>query len=110
METRLTKDQEKLLCLLYKDYLEKRKSGKPIRESNYFGDSNDIRNKHLPDWTDDDASDICWDLCRADILYCAPGDNLANEVSLTSNAISMMENRFKDGLMEVIDVISKLVP
>ena len=35
----LTKDSEKLICTMYKRYLEKRSSGLSKSESNYFGDS-----------------------------------------------------------------------
>lgn len=110
MESRLTKDAEKLLCVLYKDYLEKRKSGVPRGEANYFSDSDYIQDKFLPNWTSDDVSDLCWEMHRAGVLRCTPGDNLANNVTLTPDAIARMENRFKDNVKEIAEFIGNFIP
>lgn len=53
----LTKDADKLICCIYKEYLEKRKSGIPKSQAKEF-DGNFYRNvKALSKWIDADVSD-----------------------------------------------------
>lgn len=105
----LTKDSEKLLCLLYKDYLEKRKSGLSKSNSNSFGSSRDIHVRLCPDWIFKDVDDTCRELSRAGLLHCAWADNIAYHVILSDSAIIYMENRFKNGLLSVIDFLSSFI-
>lgn len=110
MTAAITKDAEKLLCTLYKEYLERRKNGLSKSEANYFDSSDEINQRFFPEWTSDDTSDICWELKRANLIFCFPGDDLANEVSLTSDAIIRMENRFKNGIVDVLKFLSNFIP
>ena len=110
MNTRLTKDADKLLCILYKDYLIKVKNGLSKSKSSYFGDSNEITTKYLPNCHPEDVAKTCWELHSSGYLTCSSGDDLANHVTFTPNGIAYMENRFKNNLKEVIDCISKFIP
>lgn len=106
----LTKDADKLLCILYKDYLSKEKMGLSKSNSSYFGDSDEITAKYLPEWHPEDTAEICWELHKAGYTLCSPGDDIANNVTLTREAIVYMENRFKNGLNEITDFIAKFIP
>ena len=108
MNYELTKDSEKLLCVIYKDYLEKRKTGKTKSEANYYDSSHVIHENLLPQWLFDDVDDTCRELSRAGMIDCIWGDNIAIRIHLSDQGISYMENRFKNGLNEVMDFISNL--
>jgi hypothetical protein len=103
----LTKEQKVLLCSMYKDYLSKQPALTPDK-ANYFGDSNIILKTYLPEYSSDYVSDICWRLKEKGYIMCYPGDNLANDISITDETIIYMENRFKNGIKGVLDFIIKL--
>lgn len=97
----LTKDSEKLLCVLYKNYLEKRKSGAAKSEAKSFGSSHNIHESLCPNWLFEDVDDTCRELSRA--------DSIAYHVNLSDFAISYMDNRFKNGLKDVINFLANLL-
>lgn len=105
----LTKDADELLCLMYKSYLDKRKTNSSKKECNYFGTTYDIHKSLLPDQYFDDADELVWELKRNNLIVGHHGDNILTEISLSSSAIAYMENRFKNGIKELADFISKLI-
>lgn len=106
----LTKDSEKLICVLYKAYLEKRKSGLPKSKAKSFGSSHAIHETFFPDLMFEDVDDTCRELSRAKLLNCFWADNIAFNVSISDQGIIYMENRFKDNILSVADFISKFIP
>ena len=106
----LTKDAEKLICLLYKSYLQKRKSGISKSQAACFGSSHDIHEQLCPDLIFEDVDDTCRELSRADLLNCLWADNIAYHVILSDKTIVYMENRFKNGLSEVLEFVDKIKP
>ena len=106
----LTKDAEKLICLLYKSYLQKRKSGMSKSQATCFGSSHDIHEQLCPELIFEDVDDTCRELSRAYLLNCLWADNIAYHVILSDNAIVYMENRFKNGLSEVLEFVDKIKP
>lgn len=106
----LTKDAEKLICLLYKSYLQKRKSGISKSQATCFGSSHDIHEQLCPELIFEDVDDTCRELSRADLLNCLWADNIAYHVILSDSAIIYMENRFKNGLVEVLEFVDKIKP
>lgn len=105
MEISLTKDSEKLICVIYKDYLEKRKSGVIKSDANYYYNSHVIHENLIPKWSFDDVDDTCRELSRAGLITCKWADNIAYHISTSDSGIIYMENRFKDGLIGVIDFL-----
>lgn len=110
MEVNLTKDAEKLLCAMYKDYLEKRKSGSSKSHANYWGTSHVIHENLLPKWSFEDVDDICRELSRAEMIKCGWGDNIALYISISDLGIIYMENRFKNGLKDVASFLGNFIP
>lgn len=106
----LTKDSEKLICLMYKSYLKKRRSGYSKSDANNFGSSHDIHESLCPNWIFDDVDDTCRELSRAGLLNCCWADNIAYIVQLSDSGIIYMENRFKNGLKDVVDFLSNFIP
>lgn len=110
MSVSLTKDSDKLICLMYKQYLNDRKNGISKSIAKSFGSSHNIHEDLLSDWNFEDVDDTCRELSRAGLIQCIWADNIAYEVFLSDNGIIYMENRFKNGLSEVADFIDKIKP
>lgn len=105
----LPKESQKLFCTLYKHYLECRKNGQSIQESSYIGDSDYIQNNLYSDLPLDDVSAICWNLKSLGFIACYPGDDLANGVTITSEARAFMENKFKNDVKNIAKFIFDLI-
>lgn len=109
-ELQLSKDNDLLICTLYKTYLEKRKSGMSKSAARLFDSSDYIQETLLTKWSKEDVSTACWELNSQGILDCFPGDDLANDVYITDKGIIYMETRFSNKFEKVVDYISKFIP
>ena len=107
-EIKLTKDSDALICVLYKEYLQRRKDGTPKGDAKWLGSSDRIHKTILPKWSYEDVDETCWELSRAGLLVCNSGDNHAVMCVLCDEGIIYMESRFKNGLSEVLDYIEKI--
>jgi hypothetical protein len=110
MDIQLTKNADKLICVIYKIYLERIKNGQSMRNAKYFehlkyGKSDIRENKHLSGWHPDDISDILAELKNLGFIKLFIGGSF----SLESPGIIYMENRFKNGLIEVTDFLAKFL-
>lgn len=107
----LSKDADYLICLIYKYYLELRDNGFSKTDAKSLGDSHDVNEKIIPEWSFDDTDDTCRELIRKDLLdnriYV---DNYCGFMQLSDKGIIYMENRFKNGFKEVTDFIAKFIP
>ncbi len=104
----MTKDAEYLLCILYKEYTERRNEGKSKRESSYFGSSKNVLDTFFGEWELEDLDETLWELGRLKYVSCLNADNTIYSFSITSTGIEYMENRFKNKFDDLIDTISKL--
>lgn len=108
MEYKLTNDADYLLCTLYKHYKEQRKKGINKTDAKYIGDSEFIFQTMLPEWTFEDVDETCCELSRAGLLKCLYSDDTVDLAVLEDTAIIYMENRFKNGMSEILDNIARL--
>ena len=106
----LSKDDDFLICSLYKYYLEKVKNGSSKSDARWLGSSDEIQETLLNSWSKDDVATSYWELHSKGLLECCPGDDIAYSTYLTAEGIIYMENRFKNGLIELTDFISKFIP
>lgn len=106
MNNELTKDADKMLCCLYKEYLERRKLGNPKRSSRRFSDEYPSSDPILSTWHKSDISDTILELGQKGFLKVYIG----GDFDLTDSSIIYMENRFKNNLSEISDFISKFIP
>ena len=106
----LSRDNDLLICTLYKSYLEQVKNGSSKSESRQFGSSDELQESLFSAWSKDDVATACWELHSKGLLQCQSGDDLANDVYITNNGIIYMENRFSNKAEKVIDYISKFIP
>ena len=67
-----------------------------------------IQQNIVPKWSLGDTEETLWELHRAGFLVCKPADNTVHFAILTDDGIVYMENRFKDGLSEVLGYIEKI--
>lgn len=109
MDISLTKDSEKLICVIYKSYLEKRKSGISKPKASHLGSSHEIHSNLLPQWSFEDVDDTCRELSRAGLLNCLFADNIAYHVTISDDGIIYMENRFKNGLKDIAAFLSNFI-
>lgn len=105
----LTNEQKYLLVSMYKEVLS-RQPALSMEESNYFFDSDEVKDMFLPDLSSDYVSTLCWKLKSKGYISCNRGDDLANNIRLEDSTIIYMENRFKNGIKDVLDFIAKIIP
>lgn len=103
----LTNEQKILLSEMYKDYLI-RLDTLPNEKANFFNSSKEITNQYFQNKSVSYVSELCWKLKRKDYINCSPGDNLANNISLTDKTIIYFENRFKNNLSKLGKFINLL--
>ena len=101
----LTNEQKYLLVSMYKEVLS-RQPALSMEESNYFRDSDEVKDLFLPDLSSDYVSALCWKLKSKGYISCNPGDNLANDIQLEDSTIIYMEHRFSNGLKSVLNFLS----
>ena len=102
----ITKDADKLICSLYKAYLSRRRDGLDKTNAKHYSYSEIKSLKPFDTWSDTDVKATIAELSRAGFgkMY-LDGGFMAND-----DFIVYMENRFKNGLKEVSDFISKFIP
>lgn len=102
----LTNDADKMICCLYREYLSRRSNGVAKRDARRFTDEYFSSDVVLSKWLDADISDTKLELGRNKYLQLY----ISDEFELREDAIIYMESRFKNGLSEVLDLISKFIP
>ena len=107
-DIKLSKDNDFLICTLYKTFLEKTKNGSSKSDARWLGSSDEIQEKLVKNWSKEDVATACWELHRKELLKCSPGDDIAYSTYLTDEGIIYMENRFKNGLSDLLDYAQKL--
>lgn len=98
----LTRGAEKFLCEIYAEYLKRIKRGNSIREAKDFMNKSKWPTQK---WDEPDYQELMIELNRAGLIKLY----IRGSFILERNAIYIMENRFKDGLKEVLDWISKFI-
>lgn len=106
----VSKECNAFMIALYHEYLDRRRKGFHDSDSTYFGDDTDIKSNLFPSMPLSDITNYCWILNEAGFLSVYPGDDKANDVSITNKGIAEMESRFPNGISSVIDALSKLAP
>lgn len=108
MDIKLTKDADALICLIYKEYLSRRKTGATRDKAKRTGGSKNIHDLIAPKLSIEDVEDICRELDRAGLLNCFYADNRVYDAYLSDVGIIYMENRFMAGITSVIEYLAKI--
>ncbi len=107
-DIKLSKDSDRLICILYKEYMQKRKSGTDKFMASILGSAIKIKENLMPDESVEDISQTCWALHDEGLLNVCPGDNIAYEVAITEDGVIYMENRFPKGLKQLLEYMKSL--
>jgi hypothetical protein len=91
---------------LYKIYLERRKNGTSKSDAKYFDESFFMSDERLSKWSYSDIDECLTELRQHNYVKV----DVCGNVTLLDSTIVYMENRFKKGLMEVLEFISKFMP
>lgn len=104
----LTNEQKRLLISMYKEVLS-RQPALSMDRANYFENSDQLIELFSLNMSSDYASELCWKLKSKGYINCSSGDDLANEISLCDQTIIYMENKFKNGLKDVLSFLSNFI-
>lgn len=102
----LTRDTNTILCLIYKEFLARRKDGMSKSEAKSFDCPASIQIQFMQGILTDDIHDALMELANVGFAKVYVTDDFM----LTDKAIAFMENKFKKGLIEVTDFIAKFIP
>lgn len=102
----MTKDSEKMLCVMYKEYLIRVKHGVSKYESRNFKPEFFLTDSAFTNWHAEDISMAKSELTHSSLLK----SNILGDIRFTDEGITHMENRFKNGIIELTDFIAKLIP
>lgn len=100
----LTKDADKFLCKVYKAYLEKRKNGIDKRKAKTFPIAAILKKELSLPYSIEDIGSFVSELNSVSFVK----QHMYYGFELHDKAIVYMENRFKNGLKDVIDYLAKL--
>lgn len=98
----LTKDADKVLCYVYYSYLDKVELGNSKLSSRYFGMDFINSLEDLSHWHREDLTLTLNELNQKGLIQM----NVAGAFNLTESGIIYMENRFKNGLKDVLTYVS----
>ena len=99
----LTKEADAVICQIYKTYLELRRSGVPKEQAKSFQENYLIENPYFSSWYED-ADNTLDELHNKELIK----KDIIGNFKLEDEGIIYMENRFVNGLNEVLDFISKI--
>lgn len=108
IENELTKDAQYLLGALYKQYIDKRKTGINKSDAKLIGSSFDIHSGIMKKWSLEDVEETCQELIRSNFVYCNRAGGISYFMSLSDKAIIYMENRFSKNAKAFLDWFSKI--
>lgn len=104
----LTNEAKYLLSMMYKEYLQKRKSGANRSTSLKFGNLEKLHENVMPEWNIEDVKSVCWELMRHDMISGKNASSTISRISLNTEAIAMLETTFKDKVDTVLDYAIKI--
>jgi len=91
---KLSKDEDKLICVLYREYLKAINNGAPQEKAVVFGHSADIQKNLLPNSDPEQVAADCIRLRDEGFLSCFQAKNIAYTVQLENKGVRFMEKRF----------------
>lgn len=104
MDVKLTKDADRLLCLIYRDYLERRKDGLSKSSARAYSERTDWPKSLTEQFSVEDIRDTLRELKSVGLVRSYSYSGFA----LTDKAIVYMENRFPRGATQVLDWLAKI--
>lgn len=100
----LTKDTDKMFCLIYEEYLSRRKAGDSKSSAILFHHPQALQSEFLQGIHEDDIYSAIRELDQKGLIK----KYIDASFELSDDGIIYMENRFKNGLKEVLGYLSAL--
>jgi hypothetical protein len=104
---KLSKDEDKLICVLYREYLKALDNGTPQEKAAAFGHSVDIQKNLLPGTDPEQVAADCIRLRDEGFVSCFQAKNIAYTVQLENKGIRYMEKRFPKGIEKLEEYMVK---
>lgn len=104
----VTNDGKFLLGKLYSEYVQLRKNKVPKDEAMYFSDPEYIQKKFMKEWILEDVITTCLELHKKGFLNGVPASNSLLSISITSEAIAILEESFGDKVEKALEWASKI--
>ena len=105
----LTKEQQRFIIALYKEYLD-RKLTMANEKAKSLPDAAYIQEHIFPAYNLDEIRSICSALRQHGYITCKYYDNTVFFITITDKTIVYMENRFSNGLKEVVNFLINFIP
>lgn len=102
----LTKDADEMLCVLYREYIERREQGMSKSSAKGFAHPELLQQALFPEWYLEDISDTLSELHKAGYIHLY----VESSFRLEDAAIVYMEGRFGRNLDKILSYISVLRP
>lgn len=103
----LTNEAKFLISSMYKEYLSRIKENVPKARAVGFGTPNDIH-KFMSEWSYKDTEYTVEELINKGLLQGLPVIGGYIDISLSTDAIAIMQNSFKNSVDSVLDYASKI--
>lgn len=105
----LTNDAKYLISSMYKEYVSRRKDNVSKEKAIRFQSVENIHETLMKDWTLEDTLFTCRELKKKNFISGMDyGQNSMIRISLTTDAIAVMESKFKDDAEKVLDFLVKI--
>lgn len=104
----ISKIEKVLLGALYAEYLNRLSHGVPFDSANFFSNSDSVQESFCPKLSKETVADLCWHLCDRGLLNCLPGDDLANDISITFAGLAYLEQEYPQGLSQLLKIAKPL--
>lgn len=102
----LTKDADEMICVLYREYIERREQGLSKSDAKGFAHPELLQQALFPEWYLEDISDTLHELHKVEFIHLY----VDYSFRLEDAAIIYMEGRFGRKLDKILSYISSLRP
>ncbi|MBV7391085.1 hypothetical protein KUA55_10365 [Enterococcus sp. ALS3] len=105
----LTNDAKYLVSSMYKEYVSRRKDKIPKKQAISFNSVKVIHETLMKEWTLEDTLFTCRELRKKDFITGLDySENSMIMISLSTDAIALMESKFKDDAGKALDFAIKI--
>ena len=108
LDIELTKEANCLICILYKEYLIRRKHGSSREAAGTFRGSKYIHTEFLSKWQYEDVVAVCHELHNVGLMRCIASDFNILRIKFENKGITYMEKRFQRNINSVLNYLAKI--
>jgi hypothetical protein len=106
--SKLTNDAKFLISSMYAEYIKRRREQIRKSQARNFYSIDYLKTHIMPEWSDEDILDTCFELRKHGYVEGALADNSFYTLYITTEAISELETDFKDTIDTVLEYAAKI--